>query len=261
MILAFTKSPARRLAAISFVALLVTGCFAPTITPSPVPSALPTVAPTTPPYTLGPTMSPSPYGCPIADATSTASPAPSVPPPAPLTGTATVKMTTNFGDIVIKVDSSLGPNAAGAFVALARCGYYNNVLVHRVVPDFVIQAGDGTYGRMPNPDLSKMGTGGPGFKIKDDKVTTKYTRGTVAMARTSEVDSGSSQFFIVLSDSAQSSLGATSANNYAIFGNVTSGMDVVDRIALVPLGGDSGGGTPAMPLEPVVITSTIVTTP
>ena len=262
MILAFTKSPARRLATISLVALLVTGCFAPTITPSPPPSALPTVAPTTPPYTLGPTMSPSPYGCPIAAATSTASPAPSVSAPPALTGTATVKMTTNFGDIVIKVDSSLGPNAAGAFVALARCGYYNNVLFHRVVPNFIIQGGDGTYARMPNPVLSKMGTGGPGFKIKDDKVTTKYTRGTVAMARTSDVDSGSSQFFIVLSDSAQSSLGAASANNYAIFGSVTTGMDVVDRMALVPLGGDAASGdAPSIPLEPVVITSTIVTTP
>jgi cyclophilin family peptidyl-prolyl cis-trans isomerase len=261
MILALTKSPARRLATVSLVALLVAGCFAPTITPSPAPSAGPTVAPTTPPYTLGPSMSPAPYGCPIASATSTASPAPSVPPPPPLTGTVTVKMTTNFGDIVIKVDSSLGPNAAGAFVTLARCGYYNNVLFHRVVPGFVIQAGDGTYGRMPNPNLSMMGTGGPGWKVKDDPVTTKYTRGTVAMARTSDPDSGSSQFFIVLADSAQSSLGAASANNYAIFGNVTTGLDVVDRIAAVPLGGESSGGAaPAMPLEPVVITSTIVTT-
>jgi cyclophilin family peptidyl-prolyl cis-trans isomerase len=259
MILALTKSPARRLATVSLVALLVTGCFAPTITPSLPPSAGPTVAPTTPPYTLGPTMSPSPYGCPIASATSTASPAPSVPPPPPLTGTVTVKMTTDFGDIVIKVDSSLGPNAAGAFVTLARCGYYNNVLFHRIVPGFVVQAGDGTYGRMPNPNLSKMGTGGPGWKIKDDKVTTKYARGTVAMARTSDPDSGSSQFFIVLSDSAQSTLGAASANNYAIFGSVTTGMDVADRISNLPTGGDDS--PPSLPLQPVVITGTTVTTP
>ena len=85
------------------------------------------------------------------------------PPPA-LTGTATVKMTTNFGDIVIKVDSKLGPHAAGAFVALARCGYYNNIIFHRVVPTFIIQAGDGIYGRMPNPTLTHLlGTGGPGL--------------------------------------------------------------------------------------------------
>ena len=122
------------------------------------------------------------------------------PPPA-LTGTATVKMTTNFGVIVIKVDSKLGAHAAGAFVALARCGYYNNVIFHRIVPGFFIQAGDGTYGRMPNPTLNHLlGTGGPGWTVPDDPVTTAYVRGTVAMANTGSANTGSSQFFIVLSD-------------------------------------------------------------
>jgi cyclophilin family peptidyl-prolyl cis-trans isomerase len=173
---------------------------------------------------------------------------------------ATVTMTTNFGDIVISVDGSLGPNAAGAFVALARCGYYNNVIFHRIVVGFIVQAGDGTYARLPNPTLGKMGIGGPDWKCQDDKVTTTYKRGTIAMARTSAANSGSSQFFIVLADSAQSSLGdPATANNYAIFGNVTAGMDVVDRIASVPLGGDvAAGGAASMPLEPIVITSTIV---
>ena len=251
MILASITSSARRLATVGLVALLLAGCSVPTITPTAPASPLPTIAPTTPPYTLGPTVSASPFGCPTSA-------------PAALSGTATVKMTTNFGDIVIKVDSSLGANAAGSFVALSRCGYYNNIIFHRVVPKFVIQAGDGTYARMPNATLdSKMGSGGPDWKIPDDQVTTKYKRGTVAMARTSAANSGNSQFFIVLDDSAGTTLGASTANNYAIFGNVTSGMDVVDRIAAVPLGGepDGGGGAPAMPLQPVVITSTIVTTP
>jgi cyclophilin family peptidyl-prolyl cis-trans isomerase len=84
----------------------------------------------------------------------------------------------------------------------------------------------------------------------------------VAIARAGSADSGSTQFFIVLEDSAQTSLGASTANNYAIFGSVTSGMDVVDRIAAVPLGGEpEPGGGPSMPLQPVVITSTLVTTP
>jgi cyclophilin family peptidyl-prolyl cis-trans isomerase len=146
-------------------------------------------------------------------------------------GTATVTMTTNFGNIVVKVDSSLGPNAAGAFVALARCGYYDNVLFHRVVVKFIIQTGDGQYGRLPSFAPDRMGQGGPGWNIPDDKVTTTYKRGTVAIARTSAANSGNSQFFIVLDDSAQASLGATTTNNYAIFGSVTSGMDVADRIA------------------------------
>ncbi len=246
MILALIKSPARRLAAVGLVALLFSGCVAvPTVTPTPSPSPLPTLPPTTPPYSLAP----SPSGCP----TST---------PAPMTGTATVTVTTNFGNIVIKVDGSLGPNAAGAFVAMASCGYYNDVIFHRVVPGFIIQSGDGQYARLPNLVLDKMGQGGPGWTVKDDKVTTTYKRGTVAMARTSSADSGSTQFFIVLSDSAQTTLGASTANNYAIFGSVTAGLDVVDRIAAVPLGGEpESGGGPSTPLQPIVITSTVVTTP
>ena len=276
MIPALTKSPPRRLATVGLVALLLAGCATPYATPSASPSPLPTVAPTTPAYTLGPTMSPAPNDCPIAAAPSstptqspTATPAssasvsaaPLMSPPPALTGTATVKMTTNFGDIVIKVDSKLGAHAAGAFVALARCGYYNNVIFHRIVPKSFIQAGDGTYARMPNPSLdSKMGTGGPGWVVQDDPVTTKYVRGTVALANTGAPNSGGSQFFIVLSDTAFPA-GTTS---YAIFGNVTSGIDIADRISLVPTGGEpdqAAGGTTSMPGEPIVITSTIVTTP
>jgi cyclophilin family peptidyl-prolyl cis-trans isomerase len=189
--------------------------------------------------------------------------------PASFSGKATVIMNTNFGAITIAVDGSLGPNAAGAFIALAKCGYYNNILFHRIVPGFIIQAGDGTYARMPGATMDlKMGTGGPSWTVKDDKVTTTYKRGTVAMARTSAANSGSSQFFIVLDDSAATSLGDPSANNYAIFGSVTKGMDVVDRIAAVPLGGDpyidpSTGQAQAVsqPAEPVLITSTDVTEP
>ena len=269
MIPALTKTPARRLATVGLVALLFTGCAIPEVTPTPAPTPLATVAPTTPPYTLGPTMSPSPKGCPIAaTASSSASSSPaasasaSMSPPPALTGTATVKMTTNFGDIVIKVDSKLGPHAAGAFVALARCGYYNNIIFHRVVPTFIIQAGDGIYGRMPNPTLTHLlGTGGPGWTVPDDPITVPYTRGTIALANTGKADSGSSQFFIVLSDANEL---AKQPVAYAIFGTVTKGMDVVDRISMVPTGGapdTAAGGAPSMPLEPVVITSTIVTTP
>jgi len=243
MILAPIKSPARQLAAVGLIALLFTGCVAvPTVTPTPSPSPLPTVPPTTPPYSLAP----SPNGCPTSA-------------PAPLTGTSTVTVTTNFGDIVIKVDSKLGAHAAGAFVALARCGYYNNVIFHRVMPLFVDQAGDGTNGRLPNPNLSQVGTGGPSWTVTDDPVKQAYKRGTVAMARTSAVNSGNSQFFIVLDDTANASLAATGANDYAIFGSVTTGMDVADKISNLPTGGDDS--PPTMPLEPVVITSMTVTTP
>jgi cyclophilin family peptidyl-prolyl cis-trans isomerase len=244
MILAPVMTPIRRIATAGLVALLLGGCsYVPLVTPSPSSPPDMTIPPTTPAYTLAP----SPGACPTTA-------------PAAMTGTATVAMSTNFGNIVIKVDGGLGPNAAGAFVALAQCGYYNNVVFHRIVKGFVIQAGDGTYARLPNLNPSKMGSGGPDFTIKDDKVTTAYKHGTVAMANTGTANSASSQFFIVLSDSAWT---PTTPTTYSIFGSVTSGLDVVDRIALVPTGGDPGSdGSPAsMPLEPIVITGTTVTTP
>ena len=242
---------ASRLATVGLVALLVTGCTAiPTITPTPSPTALPTIPPTTPPYTLGPSIAPD--ACP----TST---------PAPFTGTATVTMTTNYGNMVIKVDGSLGPNAAGAFVALARCGYYNNIIFHRVIPTFVIQAGDGTNARMPNLAQAKLfGSGGPSWTVPDDKVTTPYKRGTMAMANSGQPNSGSSQFFMVLADT--SFQAGTTA--YSIFGSVTTGLDAMDRIAALPTGGEptidqsTGQSMPAqVPLNPAIITSTLVVTP
>jgi cyclophilin family peptidyl-prolyl cis-trans isomerase len=235
---------ARRLATAGIAAWLFAGCTSiPAVTPSAGPSALPTAAPTAPAFSLAPT----PSNCPTAT-------------PAPMSsGTATVTMTTNFGDIVIKVDSSLGTNATGAFLALARCGYYNNVIFHRIVPNFVIQSGDGTYGREPNIDWSHVGTGGPDWHIQDQAANTAYVRGTVAMARTSDANSANSQFFIVLSDTAF----PAGTTDYAIVGNVTSGMDAVDRIAAIPTGGDPNKttGEASMPLQPAVIEGTAVTTP
>jgi len=242
MTLVRNSSAPRLVAALGLVATLLAACGTPTVTASPAPSPA-TPEPVAPSFTLGP----DPSNCPTSA-------------PAAYSGKATVVVHTNFGNITIAVDGSLGPNAAGAFLALAKCGYYNNVLIHRVVTSFVIQTGDGQYGRLPSFDPDKMGQGSPGWTIPDDKVTTTYVRGTVAMARTSDANSGSSQWFIVLDDSAQTTLGASTANNYAIFGSVTAGMNVVDAIAAVPLGGDNGSaGTASMPIIPVVITGTTVT--
>jgi cyclophilin family peptidyl-prolyl cis-trans isomerase len=152
--------------------------------------------------------------------------------------TRTVTIATPKGNIVIKVEGTLSPIAAGNFVALASCGFYNGLTFHRVVAGFVIQGGD------PNGD----GSGGPGYTIKDEPVTTPYKRGTVAMARSSQPNSQGSQFFIVLSDTNQ--LAAT--NTYAIFGSVVTGMGTVDAIA-------AGVGAP--PPNPVVMTSVTVATP
>lgn len=132
-----------------------------------------------------------------------------------------VTIDTAKGPFDITIDGSLSPIAAGNFVALASCSYYDGVVFHRIVPGFVIQGGDPTG----------SGTGGPGYTIKDEPVTTPYKRGTVAMARTSQPDSVGSQFFVVLDDAASQSLAAPGYNNYQIIGNVTNGMDAVDAIA------------------------------
>ena len=179
----------------------------------------------------------------------------SAPAPMAATDTATVTLATEKGSIVIKVTGSLAPNATGNFVALAACGFYDGVVFHRLVPGFVIQGGDGQYGRAPNVDAAHVGTGGPGYSITDDPVTTLYKRGTVAMARSSKPNSQGSQFFIVLSDGAAGALSA--ANTYAIIGEVTSGMDAVDAIGAMPNSGEPNNAA----LGPLPITKATVTRP
>jgi cyclophilin family peptidyl-prolyl cis-trans isomerase len=169
--------------------------------------------------------------------------------------TRAVTITTDKGDITMKIEADLSPIAAGNFVTLAECGYYDGVVFHRLVPGFVIQGGDGQFGRVPNviPDL--VGSGGPPYTIKDEPVTAKYGRATVAMARTAEPDSVGSQFFIVLDDAAEPPL--ASANTYQIIGEVTAGMDVVDAIAAMPNSGSPNNAA----VDPLPMTKVTVTTP
>ncbi len=177
------------------------------------------------------------------------------PPPLKAGETRTVTLSTEKGDIVIKIQADLSPIAAGNFVALAKCGWYTNVVFHRLVPGFVIQGGDGQYGRAPNVDPQLVGTGGPPYTIQDEPVTTAYHRGTVAMARTQQPNSVGSQFFIVLDDAAAGSL--SSANTYQIVGEVTAGMDAVDAIAAMPNTGDPSNSA----VNPVPMTTVTVATP
>lgn len=191
--------------------------------------------------------SPIPIGNPDASATplpstgSSACPA-SQPEPLPAGETRTVTIETSLGTIVTTIEGSLSPIAAGNFVALAGCGYYDGVVFHRVVPGFVIQGGDPTG----------TGRGGPGYTIADEPVTTTYRRGTLAMARTPAPNSQGSQFFIVLDDAA-AARGLAAANTYAIFGSVTSGMDVVDEIA--------AAADAELPTQPIAMTSVSVSSP
>lgn len=183
---------------------------------------------------------------PSADAAATTPPCPtSQPDPLPAGQTRTVDITTDQGPITIQVQADLSPIAAGNFVALASCGYYDGVTFHRLVPGFVIQGGD--------PDGT--GTGGPGYTIKDEPVNTPYHRGTVAMARTDAPDSVGSQFFIVLDDQAGDVL--ASYNTYQIIGEVTAGMETVDKIAAMPNSGPPNNAA----LDPVAMTDVTVSNP
>ena len=158
-----------------------------------------------------------------------------------------IVMTTSMGEVTLLVEAGLSPIAVGNFVALAECGFYDNVIFHRIAymqdgTPFVIQGGDPTG----------TGTGGPGYKIKDEPVVGEYARGVLAMARSAAPDSQGSQFFIVLDDGAQPPL--ESARTYAILGRVTAGMDVVDAIAGVERDAED------RPVVPVTILSTTVST-
>ena len=156
--------------------------------------------------------------------------------------TRTVTIETALGSMTLKIEADLSPIAAGNFVALAGCGYYDGVVFHRVVQGFVIQGGDPTG----------TGTGGPGYTIKDEPVTGQYGRGVVAMARTSQPDSVGSQFFIVTDDAAREAL--ASYNTYQIIGHVTAGMETADAITAAAAGVD-------LPADPVEMTRVTVANP
>jgi peptidyl-prolyl cis-trans isomerase B (cyclophilin B) len=162
------------------------------------------------------------------------------PPDQPVSDGTTATIVTDKGTIVINLYCGSSPVAAQNFVNLASAGFYNGLTFHRTVPDFVIQGGD------PNGN----GSGGPGYEIQDEKVVGTYGRGTVAMARTQAPNSQGSQFFIVVSDQARAAL--ESANTYAIFGDVTQGMDVVDQIVSAPT--QSDGETPVTPVKMTSVT-------
>jgi peptidyl-prolyl cis-trans isomerase B (cyclophilin B) len=156
----------------------------------------------------------------------------------------TATLHTDLGDITFEVYNQSAPVASENFINLADAGFYNNLTFHRIVPGFVIQGGD------PNGD----GSGGPPYgTIPDEPVVGDYTRGIVAMARTAQPNSAGSQFFIVLDDSVADSL--PKSGGYVIFGNVTSGMEVVDQIALTPNSGDANGN---QALDPTYINTVTI---
>src|SRR5690625_2041297 len=126
-------------------------------------------------------------------------------------------------EIVIELYPTIAPNTVDNFISLIDQAFYDDLIFHRVIPDFMIQGGD--------PDGS--GTGGPGYAIKGEFTSNgfennlKHERGVLSMARTNEPDSAGSQFFIMVEDAPHLD------GDYAAFGKVIEGMDVADEIVSV----------------------------
>ena len=156
-----------------------------------------------------------------------------------------VKLETSLGDIALELDDEKAPKTVANFIAYAKAGHYDGTIFHRVIDGFMIQGGGFTK------DMEQKKTNEP---IKNEAANgLKNARGTIAMARTMIVDSATSQFFINLVDNEFLDYRGPhpSMFGYAVFGKVTAGMDVVDKIAKVATG--NAGMHQNVPVTPVVI--------
>jgi len=161
--------------------------------------------------------------------------------PAPAPAGPVVVLETSLGRIRIGLDQAKAPISTENFLAYVRSGHYNGTIFHRVIPGFMIQGGG------MDAMMKQKATRPP---IKNESANgLSNRRGTLAMARTSDPDSATAQFFINVVDNTR--LDGQGAPGYAVFGEVLEGMEVVDRIAAVPTG--SRGGTPNVPLMAVAI--------
>ncbi|HEY7114452.1 MAG TPA: peptidylprolyl isomerase [Thermoanaerobaculia bacterium] len=145
---------------------------------------------------------------------------------------------TDMGDITIKFFYDKAPNHVKNFVDLAASGFYDGTMFHRVIPGFMIQGGD-PLTKKPEDPRQPYGTGGNGNnRINAEFNDVSHKRGIVSMARSSDPNSASSQFFIVVKDS------TFLDNQYSAFGEVVSGMDAADKIAAVPRDAKDRPNTP-----------------
>lgn len=151
-----------------------------------------------------------------------------------------VKLVTSEGDIVVELDAAKAPKTVDNFLQYVKAGHYNGTVFHRVIANFMIQGGGMTA------DLKEKQTRAPIGLESRNGLTNQ--RGTIAMARTSDPNSATAQFFINVKDNDfLNQAQARDGNGYTVFGKVVEGMDVVDKIRAVPTGpGD-------VPVAPVTI--------
>ena len=136
---------------------------------------------------------------------------------------------TSFGNIKFNLVPDIAPETVRNFSQLAKSGFYNGTLFHRIIPGFMIQGGDPNT---KNPDKSTWGQGGPGYEINEEFNTRSHLRGIVSMARGNNPNSAGSQFFIVTDDS------TFLDRQYTVFGEVVDGMEVADKIVNLPRDGN-----------------------
>lgn len=162
----------------------------------------------------------------------------------------TVQMKTTLGDMTIELDADAAPVSVKNFLEYARDGYYDGTIFHRVIKDFMVQGGGMDKNLKPKPNNDPI--------INEAANGLKNDRGTLAMARTSDPDSATSQFFINHKDNDFLNYTGPSPDKigYAVFGKVTDGLDVVDAIAAVKT--TRAGYYDDVPAEPVEILSVTV---
>ena len=155
-----------------------------------------------------------------------------------------VKLATSAGDIVLELDAAKAPRTVENFVKYARAGHYDGTIFHRVIDGFMIQGGGF------KSDMSEKPTRPP--IALESRNGLSNARGSVAMARTSNPDSATAQFFINVADNvALDAANSRDGNGYAVFGKVVAGMDVVDKIRAVPT--HNAGMHQNVPVTPVTI--------
>lgn len=159
-----------------------------------------------------------------------------------------VEIVTNMGDITVELDSAKAPKTVANFLSYVKSGFYNGTIFHRVIPGFMIQGGGFT------PDFRKKPTKAPIVNEANNGLSN--LRGTIAMARTSDPNSATSQFFINVANNTFLNYSAPTRQGagYAVFGHVTSGMNVVDKIVNTPTGG-AGPFPQNVPKKTVLIES------
>lgn len=157
----------------------------------------------------------------------------------------TVEMKTNQGLIVIELNQDKAPKTVANFIQYVKDGHYNGTVFHRVIPDFMIQGGGFESGMKEKATRASI--------ENEAKNGLKNETGTIAMARRADPHSASAQFFINLKNNGFLDYPGRDGWGYAVFGKVTQGMDVVEKIARTPTG--DAGGYQNVPTTPVVIES------